>query len=154
MGIGRRVQGFINGGDQLRKFLAAALLSAVSVAATAAGEVDWFSKGPDGEDRLVLHYFYSDTCPVCTEAKPFIEALREVAWLEVRAFEVSANRDNALRYRDTAAAIGGQARSVPAYIACGAMLTGYNGPEPTWERLSTMFKRCMPGAGDTPAAED
>ena len=114
----------------MRKFLAAALLSAVSVAATAAGEVDWFSKGPDGEDRLVLHYFYSDTCPVCTEAKPFIEALREVAWLEVRAFEVSANRDNAIRYRDTAAAIGGQARSVPAYIACGAMLasTGYLRP--------------------------
>jgi glutaredoxin-related protein len=138
----------------LRKFLVAALLSTVSVAALAAGEVEWFSAGPGGEDRIVLHYFYADTCPVCTEAKPFIEALREVAWLEVRAFEVSANRDNALRYRDTAAAIGGQARSVPAYIACGAMLTGYNGPEPTWERLSAIFKRCLPGAGAPSATED
>lgn len=137
----------------MRNFLAAVLLSAVSIAAPAAEEVDWFSKGPGGEDRIVLHYFYSDTCPVCTEAKPFIEALREVAWLEVRAFEVSANRDNALRYRDTAAAVGGQARSVPAYISCGAMLTGYNGPEPTWERLSAMFKRCMPAGGEPSATE-
>lgn len=137
----------------MRKFLVAALLSAVSVAATAA-EVEWFVKGPGGEDRIVLHYFYSETCPVCTEAKPFIEALREVAWLEVRAFEVSANRDNAIRYRDTAAAIGGRARSVPAYIVCGAMLTGYNGPEATWERLAAVFKRCMPGAGDPPSAEE
>lgn len=135
------------------RILTAALLLACSAAAAAAEEVEWFSKGPGGEDRIVMHYFYSDTCPVCTEAKPFIEALREVAWLEVRAFEVSANRDNAIRYRDTAAAIGGQARSVPAYIACGAMLTGYNGPEPTWERLSMIFKRCMPAGGEPSAAE-
>lgn len=136
----------------MMRVLTVVLLLACSVA-TAADEVEWFSKGPGGEDRIVMHYFYSDTCPVCTEAKPFIEALREVAWLEVRAFEVSANRDNAIRYRDTAAAIGGQARSVPAYIACGAMLTGYNGPEPTWERLSVIFKRCMPAGGEPSAAE-
>lgn len=139
--------------DSLKSVLIAALLLAVSATVTAADEVEWFSKGVNGEDRIVLHYFYSDTCPVCTEAKPFIAALHEIAWLEVRAFEVSADRDNAIRYRDTAAAIGGQARSVPAYIACGAMLTGYNGPEPTWERLSAVFKRCMPDAGDPATAE-
>lgn len=133
--------------------IGAALLAALCAAAPAAEEVEWFSKGPGGEDRIVLHYFYSDTCPVCTEAKPFLETLREIAWLEVRAYEVSASRDNAIRYRDTAAAIGGQARSVPAYIACGAMLTGYNGPEPTRERLSAVFDRCAPEAGDPPAAE-
>lgn len=131
----------------------AALLLAVSVTVTAADEVEWFSKSASGQDRIVLHYFYSDTCPVCTEAKPFIAALHEIAWLEVRAFEVSANRDNAIRYRDTAAAIGGQARSVPAYIACGAMLTGYNGPEPTWERLSAIFQRCLPDGAEPSATE-
>lgn len=132
--------------------IGAALLLALCAAAAAAEEVEWFSKGPGGEDRIVLHYFYSDTCPVCTEAKPFLETLRDIAWLEVRTFEVSASRDNAFRYRDTAAAVGGQARSVPAYIACGAMLTGYNGPEPTWERLASLFERCTPAAGEPSAA--
>jgi glutaredoxin-related protein len=131
-----------------------ALVLAWCAAAAAAEEIEWLSQGPGGEDRVVLHYFYSDTCPVCTEAKPFLENLREIAWLEVRAYEVSANRDNAFRYRDTAAAIGGQARSVPAYIACGGMVTGYNGPEPTWERLSTLFDRCMPAGAAPPAAEE
>jgi len=135
------------------RILAAMLLLACSAMTAAADEVEWFSKGPAGEDRIVLHYFYSDTCPVCAEAKPFIAALREVAWLEVRAYEVSADRDNAIRYRDTAAAVGGRARSVPAYIACGAMLTGYDGPEPTWERLSAVFKRCMPAGGEPSAGE-
>lgn len=138
----------------MNRVLIAALLLAVSVTVMAADEVEWFSKGASGQDRIVLHYFYSETCPVCTEAKPFIAALHEIAWLEVRAFEVSANRDNAIRYRDTAAAIGGQARSVPAYIACGAMLTGYNGPEPTWERLSAIFQRCLPDGAEPPAVED
>lgn len=139
--------------DSLNRVLIAALLLMVSATVTAADEVEWFSKGASGQDRIVLHYFYSDTCPVCTEAKPFIAALHEIDWLEVRAFEVSANRDNAIRYRDTAAAIGGQARSVPAYIACGSMLTGYNGPEPTWERLAAIFKRCMTDDGAPSSAE-
>src|SRR5690606_36352885 len=75
--------------DSLNRVLIAALLLAMSAVVTAADEVEWFSKGANGEDRIVLHYFYSDTCPVSTEAKPFVAALHEIDWLEVRAFEVS-----------------------------------------------------------------
>lgn len=131
-------------GEALRMILLGTLLLAWCAAVSAAEDVEWFSEGLNGERRIVLYYFHSETCPVCTEAKPFIEALREVAWLDLRSYEVSTSRDNALKYRDIAAAIGGQARSVPAFIACRAMLTGYNGPEPTFERLAPIFERCLP----------
>lgn len=128
----------------MRKILLGALLLAWCAIGSAAEDVEWFSEGPNGERRIILYYFHSDTCPVCAEARPFIEALSEEAWLDLRSYEVSTSRDNALKYRDIAAAIGGQARSVPAFIACRAMLTGYNGPQPTLERLAPIFERCLP----------
>lgn len=119
---------------------AALLLFAVS--AVAAEEPQWISEGPDGESRIVVYYFYSDSCPHCIEAKPFVASLGERAWIDLRAYEVSKNRDNGLLYRDTAAAIGEQARSVPAFIFCGSMHTGFDTAETTGAVLLARLEYC------------
>lgn len=121
--------------------LAATLLLLTGSAVTAA-EPQWLSDGPDGESRIVVYYFYSDSCPHCIEAKPFVASLGERDWIDLRTFEVSKNRDNALLYRDTAAAIGEQARSVPAFIFCGNMQTGYDSAETTGAVLLARMEYC------------
>jgi hypothetical protein len=136
-----------------------AILLCWVAASPAAADVQWLSEGPDGTQRIVVWYFYSDTCPHCIEAKPFVESLREREWIDLRAYEVTGNRDNGLLYRDTAAAIGEQARSVPAFIFCGSMHTGFDRPETTGAVLLARMEYCRAdperavAAFGTPAAQ-
>src|SRR6056297_2165469 len=108
----------------------------------AADDVQWLSEGPGGETRIVVWYFYSDTCPHCQDAKPFVADLDARDWIDLRAYEITKNRDNGLLYRDTAAAIGERARSVPAFIFCGAMHTGFDQPETTGAVLLARLEHC------------
>jgi len=125
--------------------LPAVLLSPANVLAAdapGANEVQWLSESPDGETRIVLWYFYSDTCPHCQDAKPFVADLDARDWIDLRAYEITKSRDNGLLYRDTAAAIGERARSVPAFIFCGTMHTGFDQPETTGAVLLAQLEHC------------
>lgn len=118
--------------------LAAALLCA---SANAEG-VRWLNEGPDGERSLVLYYFYSDSCPHCREAKPFVAELGELPWIDLRRHEISKNRDNGLLYRDLARSIGEKARSVPGFLFCGQLRTGYDKYETTGAQLRAELEAC------------
>jgi hypothetical protein len=131
----------------MRRALSARLFAAglLLLAATGAmaGDVQWLSEGRDGQQRVVVWYFYSDTCPHCIEAKPFVAQLDALEWIDLRAYEVTGNRENGLLFRDTAAAIGEQARSVPAFIFCGSMHTGFDRPETTGTVLLARMEYCL-----------
>ena len=120
----------------------AAVLCLLPTVTPAADEIQWLSKDDDGNTRIVVRYFYSDTCPHCIEAKPFVAELDARDWIDLRAYEITKDRDNGLLYRDTAAAIGEQARSVPAFIFCGAMHTGFDQPETTGAVLLARMEHC------------
>lgn len=120
----------------------AALLFLLGASTASAADLEWLTTGPDGEPRVVVYYFYSDTCPHCIEAKPFVASLDELGWIELHAHEVTKNRDNALLYRGVAAAAGEQARSVPAFIFCGSMHTGFERPETTGTVLLARMEHC------------
>jgi hypothetical protein len=124
----------------LTLFLAALALLLCAYSARAA--VEWLSTGPDGETKIVVWYFYSDTCPHCLEAKPFVAGLDAREWIDLRAFEITKNRDHGILYRDTARAIGEQARSVPAFIFCGTMHTGFDNAETTGAVLLARLEHC------------
>lgn len=117
-------------------------------APAAAADVEWLSEGPGGETRVVLWYFYSDTCPHCQEAKPFVAGLDARDWIDLRAFEVTKNRDHGILYRDIARAIGEQARSVPAFIFCGTMHTGFDNAETTGAVLLARLEHCRSNPED------
>jgi len=119
-----------------------AMLALLLCASAARAEVEWLTTGPDGETQIVLWYFYSDTCPHCQEAKPFVADLDARDWIDVRAFEITKSRDNGILYRDTARAIGEQARSVPAFIFCGTMHTGFDNAEATGAVLLARLEHC------------
>jgi thiol-disulfide isomerase/thioredoxin len=120
----------------------AVLLVLLSAPAAALADVQWLSTGPAGETRVVVYYFYSDTCPHCIEAKPFVAALDARDWIELRAYEITESREHGLLFRDTAAAIGERARSVPAFLFCGSMHTGYDTAETTGALLLVRLESC------------
>jgi hypothetical protein len=123
----------------LRLYAASLLLCA---SAPAAEDVQWLSEGADGQTNIVVYYFYSETCPHCIDARPFVASLDARDWVDLRAYEVATNREHALLYRDLAAAIGQQARSVPAFIFCGSMHTGFDRPETTGAVLLARMEHC------------
>ncbi len=134
--------------------IASAFLAILALLAmgTARGEVEWLSEGPDGQTRVVLWYFYSDSCPHCKEAKPFVAELGEREWIDLRAYEVAKNRDHGRLFRDTARAIGEQARSVPAFVFCGTMHTGYENAEVTGAVLLARLEYCRANPEEAMAA--
>ncbi len=140
---------------------AVALLTALFCApASASTEVQWLTDGPDGQPGLVVYYFYSDSCPHCQEAKPFVDGLGQLEWIDLRRYEISKSREHGLLYRDIAASIGEKARSVPGFLFCGTLETGYDKAETTGARLLEQLRDCRAdpdsylSPADEPAAPD
>lgn len=100
--------------------------------------------------KLDLHFFWSTHCPHCLRARPFIESLTDRhPWLQVHSLELSQSKANVRRYVDMAAALGREARSVPAFIFCGTLQTGYDSDETTGRFLESQLLACrsrLPGA--------
>jgi hypothetical protein len=52
---------------------------------------------------------------------------RDLPWLRLHSLRVDGRPDNIQTFRRLAAAAGGDARSVPAFVFCGRMLVGWDG---------------------------
>jgi len=109
--------------------------------AAVAAEIRWTGGDPDAE-TLVLYYFYSDTCPHCLEARPFVEELGRKDWIELQAREVTQDRDNARLYVRMAGELGEKARSVPGFLYCGQMRVGYDVAETTGASILSDLEAC------------
>ncbi len=123
------------------------LLAGVS---RADGEPDWVSAAPDGGTRVRLYVFWSERCPHCQAAMPFLERLRaEEPWLEVQDFEITGNRGSAERFVSMARSLGEEARSVPAFFVCGRMLTGFDAEDGIGAQVLALA-RLLPAGGWRP----
>ena len=58
---------------KLFSLIAACLLALYTVVSQA--EETWIKSGTDGQPQVQLYFFWSLTCPHCTEAHPYIEAI-------------------------------------------------------------------------------
>jgi thiol-disulfide isomerase/thioredoxin len=103
----------------------------------------WVTAGPDGTARIQLYFFWSTHCPHCRHALPFV---RELAarnpWLDVRALEVNADHGHVQLYRELAASLGQQANSVPAFLFCGTMTSGFDTAAGTGRALEASLRSC------------
>jgi len=114
----------------------------------AAGDAAWTGTAADGSTQVHLYFFWSQKCPHCLTALPFIDELdREYPWLALHSAEVTGNRDNLERYVEMAEALGLEARSVPAFFICGQMLTGYDSPDGMGEQVRQLALACRQAAG-------
>lgn len=124
-----------------KRFLlvAAVLLALLSTAAHA----DDPAQGADGQPEVHLYFFWSLTCPHCTEAHPYIEAIPEARpWVRLHALELSRSVDNVRQYQDMARQLGQPAVSVPAFLFCGEMHVGWDSDETTGTMLRRRLDEC------------
>jgi hypothetical protein len=119
-----------------------------------AEEPDWITSGPDDEPVVHLYMFWSSRCPHCLDAVPVVRAMQaRHAWLELHDYEILSSRENAARYESMAAALGEEARYVPAFFFCGRMVTGYDDEAGMGRYLDRALQACRAEAATGAAAE-
>ena len=103
----------------------------------------WTSIDAQGDTRIHLYFFWSTHCPHCTHALPFVtELAQRNSWLELQALEVKSNSSHIRRYRELAATLGQEANSVPAFLFCGTMTTGFDTDSTTGVTLEQSLYDC------------
>ena len=108
----------------------------------------WTSSLDDGTRRVHLYFFWSQKCPHCLKAVPFIDSIdREHAWLEVHSAEISRDRENVRTYVALADALGLEANAVPAFFICGRMITGFDSPHGTGQDILGLAQACRQSPG-------
>ena len=71
----------------------------------------------DAPKKEVLYFFYSDSCPHCHEAMPFVEELeKERPDIEFRKLEVSKSPENLAVFRKKMEKLGVKGGGVPTFI--------------------------------------
>ncbi|MBU1193148.1 MAG: hypothetical protein KKA36_01630 [Gammaproteobacteria bacterium] len=93
-------------------------------------EALWFNPDTSGPPSVSLYFFWSNHCPHCLEARPFIKSLQDrYPWLELHSYELYDQPENRIRYLKMADLLKVQAGSVPAFMLCGKMYTGWGGDD-------------------------
>ena len=143
----------------MQRFGVLVLLCLTLLAPLAARAEDpWIVTGADGTPQVQLYFFWSLTCPHCTEAHPHVEALPEARpWVKLHALELTRHPENVRRYEAMARGLGEEAASVPAVLFCGEMHVGWGDDETTGatirQRLDDCRARAIGGAATTNRAD-
>lgn len=105
-------------------------LAFFSGSAVGARDVDdgaWFERDAQGEPRVYLYFYWSEKCPHCLEALPHVEQwAKDYPWLRVESLQLVGEAQNIRHYELMAARLGRAARSVPAFVYCKTMRTGFD----------------------------
>lgn len=105
--------------------------------------IHWIATGATGESVVVLYFFWSKHCPHCLRARPFVERLAaEKPWLHLHSLELTDHPENVAHYAAMARALGQEARSVPAFLFCHTMITGYESAATTGVQLTNALLSC------------
>jgi hypothetical protein len=122
------------------------LLGCLLLATAAFAQTPWVESAADGMPSVHLWFFWSESCPHCLEAHPFIAAIpRERPWVVLHALEVSRNRENSQRFIDMAKTLGQQAEAVPTLMFCGRMDVGWENAATSGARLLAALDACRSG---------
>jgi hypothetical protein len=106
-------------------------------------EPPWITPGPDGTPQVQLYFFWSLTCPHCTAAHPYIEAIPTTRpWVALQALELSRQPENRRRYQEMTKQLGADASAVPAMIFCGEMHTGWDNDATTGALIRERLDAC------------
>ncbi|MGD9000575.1 MAG: hypothetical protein PVF75_09185 [Granulosicoccaceae bacterium] len=90
-------------------------------------ESTWLAQDEQGRAVIQVYFFWSYKCPHCLEALPYIEQLAaNNGDIELHSLQLVGEHDNVARYQHMASALGQTAQSVPAFLFCNSMQTGYS----------------------------
>jgi len=123
--------------------LLAVLLISPSAKILAADEVVWYERDASDQPLIHLYFFWSKKCPHCLRAQPDIDELgKEFSWLKIHSLELVDHPENIRTYIDMAAMFRDDARSVPAFMFCGNLLSGYESKESSGQLLKSYLQSC------------
>lgn len=127
--------------------LVAAVLGPEPVAADTPN--DWVTTDAQGQTRVQIWFFWSRQCPHCLDARSWLlERADDTPWLRLHDLELTQYPEHARLYREMAARLGGEARSVPAFFFCGRMQVGWHSDQTTGVRLLEQLTACRQQAAD------
>ncbi len=134
----------------LRRILFLLLLPFLALPAPASTQTDgpaslgpvWFADAPEGERRLKLYFFYSQTCPHCADAEPVVRDIAaERPWLVLE--ELAVEREANERFFFMLAREFGRApEAVPTFFLCGEMLVGFDNASGMGARIARIADQC------------
>jgi thiol-disulfide isomerase/thioredoxin len=119
------------------------VLIAFSENSSAQNDPVWYEKNTNNQSVIHLYFFWSEKCPHCLHALPdIIELDKQYSWLKLHSLELSQNSEHVQTYIDMAAIFGNDARSVPTFMFCGNLLSGYDSKETTGTLLRQYLQGC------------
>jgi hypothetical protein len=127
--------------NRFRHVLGVLLLLLVSVLLTDPADAAARNGSPDG--RVELWFFWTDTCPHCLRAVPFVEQLSsQRPWLDVRSHRVTASAAELELFARKVAEVGGTVEGVPTFVFCETTMVGFGTAETTGAELAARLDRC------------
>ena len=106
-------------------------------------EAVWYEKDSNEQPLIHLYFFWSKHCPHCLKARPdIIDLDKAYPWLKLHSLELVDHTENVQTYITMAAIFGNDARSVPTFMFCGNVLSGYESLETTGQLLKSYLQAC------------
>ena len=126
------------------------LLVAPATNALASNEVAWYEKDVNDQPVIHLYFFWSEKCQHCLKARPdIIEMDKEFPWLTLHSLELLHYSENRETFENMAAMLGNEVRSVPTFMFCGNLISGYENKNTTGQLLKTYLQACYQFARET-----
>lgn len=130
---------------KIARYLLLSLLLFISTI-TGAMETDdvvWYEQDANDQPIIHLYFFWSKKCPHCLKARPdIIDMAKEYPWLKLHSLELVDHPENIQKYITMAAMFGNDARSVPAFMFCGNLLSGYERKASSGQLLKSYLQAC------------
>ena len=102
----------------------------------------WFEQDSAGSTVIHFYFFWSNKCPHCLEAQPYLEFLAdEQEGLQLHSYQLVGEQDNVKRFQLMMTALGRQLHSVPAFMFCNTVVTGYDA-EITPPQIESLLNEC------------
>jgi len=103
----------------------------------------WYETDHSGQTRIHLYFFWSEKCPHCLQALPdIIEIDKTNPWLVLHSLELVNSPDNIQTFINMSKMFGVEARSVPTFMFCGNLMSGYESMQSTGKFLKSNLQAC------------
>ena len=102
----------------------------------------WFEQDANDNTRIHLYFFWSKKCPHCLEALPYLDIITDVqSDLQIHKYQLVGETQNVKHYQLMMNAMGQEAKTVPAFVFCNTLLTGFDA-DITPQQIETTLDKC------------
>jgi thiol-disulfide isomerase/thioredoxin len=98
------------------------------------------------DNQAIVHLFWSYGCPHCQKEKDFLAQMaKKYSQLEIRDYEVSANRANSILLESVGVSLGVDIPGVPFMVVGREYIVGYLNDETTGKEIEMLVNRAIEG---------